>query len=183
MLDKLGAELNEFSPIAHRYLPTDLERIYFGGGYPELNAQALSANKSMRAATAEFVTGDAPVYAECGGFMYLTQAIVDAEARSWPMAGVFPTSARMQTRLARLGYVQVENGDAEGWLAPGESARGHEFRYSVIDAMQQTIRRAYRDPAECYRLRTDLDSYVHLHFLSHLIFDERIVRTCFSYSE
>src|SRR5206468_7124686 len=127
-------------------------------------------NKSMRAAIAEFVAGDAPVYAECGGFMYLTQAIVDAEARSWPMAGVFPTTARMQTRLARLGYVQVENGDAESWLAPGESARGHEFRYSVIDAMPQTIRTAYRDPSERYRLRSGLGSYAHRHFLSSPVF-------------
>ena len=178
LLDKLGAELIEFSPIADRSLPPDLDGIYLGGGYPELHAQALSANESMRAAIAEFVAGDAPVYAECGGFMYLTQAIVDAESRTWPMAGVFPTSARMQTRLARLGYVQVENGDAEGWLAPGESARGHEFRYSTIDAMPQTIHRAYRDPAEGYRVRSVLGSYVHLHFLSCPGFAERFVRDC-----
>src|SRR6266853_760250 len=141
LLDKLGAELIEFSPIADRSLPPDLDGIYFGGGYPELHAQALSANESMRAAIAEFAAKDAPVYAECGGFMYLTKAIVDAEARIWPMAGIFPTTARMQTRLARLGYVTVENGDGDSWLAEGESARGHEFRYSTIDSMPQTIRR------------------------------------------
>ena len=87
---------------------------------------------SMRAAIAEFVATDAPVYAECGGFMYLTQAIVDAEGRSWPMAGIFPTSARMQKRLANSA-ISKWNLRSAGWLAPGERARGHEFRYSVID--------------------------------------------------
>ena len=82
------------------------------------------------------------------------------------MAGIFPTRARMQTRLARLGYIEVETGDAEDWLVPGERARGHEFRYSVIDPMPETIRRVYRDPAEGYRVRSVLGSYVHLHFLS-----------------
>ncbi len=98
--------------------------------------------------------------------MYLTQAIVDLEGRSWPMAGIFPTSARMQKRLAKLGYIEVENCEADGWLAPGERARGHEFRYSVIDPMPETICRVYRDPAEGYRVRSVLGSYVHLHFLS-----------------
>src|SRR5260370_34876669 len=93
----------------------------------------------MRAAIVEFGANDAPVYAECGGFMYLTRAIVDAEGRSWPMGGIFPTSARMQKRLAKLGYIDVENSETEGWLVPGEHARGHQFRNSVIDPMPATI--------------------------------------------
>jgi cobyrinic acid a,c-diamide synthase len=178
LLRKLGAELIGFSPIADRMLPPDLDGIYLGGGYPELHAEALSANEPMRAAIAEFAAKDAPVYAECGGFMYLTKAIVDAEARSWPMAGIFPTSARMQKRLAKLGYIEVENCAAEGWLAPGEHARGHEFRYSVIDPMPETILRVYKEPAEGYRVRSVLGSYVHLHFLSCPNFAERFVRDC-----
>ncbi len=178
LLRKLGAELIGFSPIADRMLPPDLDGIYLGGGYPELHAEALSENEPMRAAIAEFAASDAPVYAECGGFMYLTRAIVDAEGRSWPMAGVFPTSARMQKRLAKLGYIEIENCEAEGWLPPGECARGHEFRYSVIDPMPETIRRVYKDPAEGYRVRSVLGSYVHLHFLSCPSFAEHFVQAC-----
>lgn len=178
LLRSLGAELIDFSPIADRMLPPDLDGIYLGGGYPELHAETLSANESMRAAVAEFVENDAPVYAECGGFMYLTQAIVDAEGRSWPMAGIFPTRARTQTRLARLGYIEVETGDTENWLVPGERARGHEFHYSIIDPMPETVCRAYRDPAEGYLVRSVLGSYVHLHFLSCPHFAERFVRDC-----
>jgi len=178
LLRTLGAELIEFSPVADRMLPPDLDGIYLGGGYPELHAEALSANEPMRAAIAKFAASDAPVYAECGGFMYLTQAIVDLSGRSWPMAGVFPTSARMQKRLAKLGYIEVENCEAGGWLATGESARGHEFRYSVIDPMPETVRRVYKDPAEGYRMRSVLGSYVHLHFLSCPNFAERFVHDC-----
>ncbi len=178
LLHSLGAELVEFSPIADRSLPPGLDGIYLGGGYPELHAPALSANEPMRAAIAEFAAGDMPVYAECGGFMYLTQAIVDADARSWPMTGIFPTRARMQPRLARLAYIEVESSDAEGWLAAGEHARGHEFRYSTIDPMPEAIVRTYREPAEGYRVRSVLGSYVHLHFLSLPNFAERFVRAC-----
>ena len=178
LLRTLGAELIDFSPIADRTLPPGLDGIYLGGGYPELHAEALSANESMRAAIVEFAANDAPVYAECGGFMYLTRAIVDAEGRSWPMGGIFPTSTRMQKRLAKLGYIEVENCEAEGWLVPGEHARGHEFRYSVIDPMPETIRRLYKEPAEGYRVRSVLGSYVHLHFLSCPNFAERFVRDC-----
>jgi cobyrinic acid a,c-diamide synthase len=178
LLRALGAELVDFSPVADRMLPPDLDGIYLGGGYPELHAEALSANESMRAAIAEFAASDAPVYAECGGFMYLTQEIVDVSGRSWPMAGIFPTSARMQQRLAKLGYIEIEDCEADGWLAPGECARGHEFRYSVIDPMPETIRRIYKAPAEGYRVGSVLGSYVHLHFLSCPSFAGRFVRDC-----
>jgi cobyrinic acid a,c-diamide synthase len=178
MLRALGAELVDFSPLADHTLPPDLDGIYFGGGYPEVHAEALSSNASMRAAVAEFIANDAPVYAECGGFMYLTQAIVDTEGRNWPMVGIFPTIARMQNRLAKLGYIEVEASHAECWLAPGERARGHEFRYSVIDPMPETVCRAYREPAEGYRVRSVLASYVHLHFGSCPSFAERFVDNC-----
>jgi cobyrinic acid a,c-diamide synthase len=178
LLQALGAELIEFSPIADGKLPPHLDGIYLGGGYPELHAEALSANEPMRAAIAEFAASDAPIYAECGGFMYLTQAIADASERSWPMAGVFPTAARMQNRLARLGYIEVTTCEALGWLAPGERARGHEFRYSTIDPMPESIRRVYQAPAEGYRVRNVVASYVHLHFLSCVNFAASFVRSC-----
>ena len=169
LLRRLGAELIEFSPIAEAALPPDLDGIYLGGGYPELHAEALSANEPMRAAMTEFAANDSPVYAECGGFMYLMQAIIDVEGRSWPMAGIFPTVARMQKRLAKLGYIEVEG------------ARGHEFRYSAMDPMPDTVRRAYVEPAEGYRLNAVLGSYIHLHFLSCPGFAEGFVQECASF--
>ncbi len=171
LLRTLGAELVDFSPIKDRELPANLDGIYLGGGYPELHAEALSANESMRASMAEFAAKDGPVYAECGGFMYLTEAIVDTQEKGWPMVGIFPTRARMQKKLAKLGYIEVDQGD-------GERARGHEFRYSEIDPMPESVCRAYREPAQGYRSRSVLGSYIHLHFLSCPAFAENFVNRC-----
>jgi cobyrinic acid a,c-diamide synthase len=178
LLRSFGAELVEFSPVGDPALPHDLDGLYIGGGYPELHAQALSTNASMRAEIAAFSASDAPVYAECGGFMYLNRAIVDGEGRSWPMTGIFPSAARMQGRLARLGYVEAEGRDAEGWLAAGLRARGHEFRYSTLDPMPEAIERVYCPPAEGYRVRSTVGSYIHLHFRSCPEFARRFVHDC-----
>jgi len=164
----------EFSPVADSKLPDGLGGIYLGGGYPELHAEELSANEGMRGAIAEFAAKDGPIYGECGGFIYLTEAIVDAAGRRWPMTGVFPTTARMQTRLAKLGYIEVENHCPNGW----RKARGHEFRYSNIDPMPHEVQRAYREPAHGYQARSVLGSYIHLHFGSCPRFAEEFVRQC-----
>jgi cobyrinic acid a,c-diamide synthase len=175
LLARCGAELIEFSPIADRELPPDIGGLYFGGGYPEIHAAALSANQSMLRAIRRFAEAGAPVYAECGGFMYLTEAIVDTAGQEHTMAGLFPTRARMQSRLAALGYIQPEAIDGALWLDPAESPRGHQFRYSVMDPMPPSIERSYRPPAEGYRVHSVLASYIHLHFLSCPGFAKRIV--------
>jgi len=178
LLRSLGAELIDFSPISDQTLPPDLAGLYLGGGYPELHAEALSANQSMRAAIAELATAKVPIYSECGGFMYLMQAIVDVDGHTWPMAGIFPTIARMHNRLARLGYIEVESGATESWLPTGETIRGQEFRYSTMDPMPESICCAYREPAEGYRNGSVLGSYIHLHFLSNPRFPQRFVQAC-----
>ena len=171
LLRDLGAELIDFSPIADRTLPGNLDGLYLGGGYPELHAEALAANESMRSAIAGF---GGQVYAECGGFMYLMREIIDGAGRSWPMAGIFPTAARMQKRLAKLGYIEVESAATQGWRV----ARGHEFRYSTMDPMPESVTRVYREPAEGYRVGSVTGSYIHLHFLSCPRFAEQFVQDC-----
>jgi cobyrinic acid a,c-diamide synthase len=177
LLEDCGAELVEFSPIADLHLPPDLHGVYIGGGYPELHAAALSANCSMLQSIRAFAEAGAPVYAECGGFMYLTEAIFDAAGHEHAMAGIFPTRARMQSRLAALGYIQPEPVPTL-WLDPAMSLRGHEFRYSKIDPMPTHIERVYRAPAESYRVGSVLGSYIHLHFLSCPDFAAGFVRHC-----
>ncbi|HEY0431797.1 MAG TPA: hypothetical protein VGC61_08250, partial [Pyrinomonadaceae bacterium] len=184
LLAGFGAHLVEFSPISDGQLPDVLDGLYFGGGYPELNAAALAENETMRADVARFARSGKPVYAECGGLMYLTEAIVDEETRAFPMVGVFPTSARMQPQLAALGYVEVEGTDDRGWLRTGEQARGHEFRYSVIDEMPAHVMRRHRistmtgERKEGFATGAVLASYVHLHFGSCPRFAARFVAAC-----
>ena len=184
LLRRSGAALIEFSPIADAHLPEDVDGLYLGGGYPELHAAALAANASMRRDIAALARGGTPVYAECGGFMYLTEAIVDASGRVFEMAGVFPTRARMQTSLAALAYVEVEPSGGGGFLPRGRSARGHEFRWSAIDPMPDGVERCYRVKSKCgeradgFRIGQTLASYVHLHFESCPDFATRFVAAC-----
>jgi cobyrinic acid a,c-diamide synthase len=173
-----GAELVPFSPMADGKLPEHIDGLYLGGGYPELHAGQLSGNISMLRSIREFAQSGAPVYAECGGFMYLTEAVVDIDGREHPMAGIFPTRARMQPRLAALGYVQPEPVEGCLWARGCQNLRGHEFRYSTIDPMPSAIARVYREPVQAYRKHSVLAGYIHLHFLASPDFAEQFVQHC-----
>jgi cobyrinic acid a,c-diamide synthase len=181
LLRLAGAELIEFSPIAEEALPPGITGLYLGGGYPELHAAALSANRPMLDTIRQFA---GPIYAECGGFMYLTKAIVDAAGAAHPMAGLFPTCARMQPRLAALGYLEAEAPADVLWLRAGERVRGHEFRHSEIDPMPPEVRRCLLlrngrgERAEGYRTGSVLAGYAHLHFGSAPEFARRFVEAC-----
>ncbi|MFP5262275.1 MAG: cobyrinate a,c-diamide synthase [Blastocatellia bacterium] len=187
LLEQLGASLVRWSPMRDP-LPEGLHGLYFGGGYPELYAARLSANVRARSALSEFVARGGVVYAECGGLMYLTEAIVDMDGVEHPMAGVLPTRARMRGQLAALGYVEVEGISASGHalLPAGQTARGHQFRYSEIDPVPEAVARGYRiktrpygaPDREGYVMNNCLASYVHLHFLSNPEFAARLVDSC-----
>ncbi|WP_457573244.1 cobyrinate a,c-diamide synthase [Desulfolithobacter sp.] len=167
MLCSGGGQLVEFSPIHDATLPEKLHGLYLGGGYPELFARQLSANKTMRTAIKAFARSGHPVYAECGGFMYLTRSITVQKGGEYPMVGVFPVRARMQPRLRRLGYRQVVQ-ERSGFFGPaGQKLFGHEFHYSAIDPMPGDVERVYRledGRSEGYRIYNTLAGYLHLHW-------------------
>ena len=102
-----GAELVFFSPLEDRELPAELHGIYLGGGYPELYAGKLAANAVLRQALQAGAAAGLPIYAECGGLMYLAREIRDLEGRAHPMTGVLPFAVRMLPRLKSLGYREV----------------------------------------------------------------------------
>ncbi|MCI5132625.1 MAG: hypothetical protein D3904_14200, partial [Candidatus Electrothrix sp. EH2] len=167
MLEQAGAELVFFSPLHDAALPDGLDGLYLGGGYPELHAERLAANSAVRSTVQAFSRSGKPVYGECGGFMYLTEAIISADEQEYPMSGVYPVRTRMQNGLRRLGYRQVEM-QAETILGPaGSPCYGHEFHYSTIDKMPVAIKRAYvldDGRAEGYLKDNTLAGYVHLHW-------------------
>ncbi len=170
-----GAELVEFSPLDDADLPDELDALYFGGGYPELWAEALTANHAMRTAVQRFVAVDKPVYAECGGLMYLAQAIQGRDGQRWPMVGALPFAVVMTEKLQRFGYVELTLTRDCLLGAAGTSARGHSFHCSRIEGVTTDIPRAYRlrytlagvDDAEGFSAGSVLASYIHLHFLSN----------------
>ena len=122
LLRQLGAELVPFSPLHDAALPADADGLLLSGGYPELYRDALHANVSMRASVAEAVKQGLPTIAECGGYMYLLDAIEQV-----PMCGVLRGDAERKPRLVRFGYVEAET-RRDSVLGPaGTVLRGHEF--------------------------------------------------------
>ncbi len=185
LLRAAGAELVFWSPLNGSALPP-VDGLYIGGGYPEIHAKELSANEAMRREVKAFVESGRPLYAECGGLMYLCRALEDLEGKLHPMVGALPTTARMSPGKLTLGYTEVEF-SVENPLAPaGSVARGHEFHYSRIDEVPASVQRVYRlrrlrngeERAEGYLVENALLSYVHLHFGSNPMVAERFVSSC-----
>jgi cobyrinic acid a,c-diamide synthase len=169
-----GAEIVAFSPLADRTLPEGTAALYIGGGYPELYAAELSANHSMRNAIARFFEIGGPIYAECGGLMYLGHHLGLRDGDSLPMVGVLPFGTRLTDRLVRFGYTEVCFTSNCLLGRSGATARGHSFHYSTIDGAPD-VASAYRvrstlsgtESAEGYVVGNVLASYIHLHFLSN----------------
>ena len=127
LLEELGAKIVYFSPLHDRELP-EADGLLIGGGYPELKAGELAANTGMLASIRKAADSGMPILAECGGFQYLQEELVDKEGAVHRMCGVLKGSSRMTDRLVRFGYVEVSG---EGlYFGTGRTIRGHEFHYS-----------------------------------------------------
>jgi cobyrinic acid a,c-diamide synthase len=172
LLERLGAELVPFSPIRDARLP-DVHGLYLGGGYPELHAEALAGNHGLRDALHTFAASGRPIYAECGGLMFLSEAIVALDQTRHAMMGLVPGVAIMQPRLSALGYVEVET-RCPSLLGPaGTRFRGHQFRYSRFETGTAPSRYSVRTRRtgllhdEGYGTGSIVASYVHAHWASN----------------
>jgi cobyrinic acid a,c-diamide synthase len=182
LLEQAGAELVPFSPIDEP-LPENIDGIYLGGGYPELHADKLSANTSTRDAIREFASAGGPIYAECGGLMYLAQAL-EIDGETHPLCGVLPFSTTMPAPLA-IGYVEVTT--TGGLFGAGHTARGHLFHHSAITGEPATDR-CYElknsrgeETQEGYLTQNVLASYVHLHLASNPALATDFIDQCASF--
>jgi cobyrinic acid a,c-diamide synthase len=127
-LQKSGAELLEISAMKERTLP-EIDALYIGGGFPETNAIALARNTSFRKSLKKAIEMGLPVYAECGGLMYLGRAL-RLGGKTYPMTGVFPLSFCLEKKPQAHGYTIVEVGGDNAFYKKGTVLRGHEFHYS-----------------------------------------------------
>ncbi len=191
LLSYAGAELVFFSPLADTRLPENVHGLYLGGGYPELFAVRLAANASMRRSIRDAALADMPVYAECGGFLYLLAGLQDAQGVMHAMTGIFPFSAKMHPRFQALGYRQVTL-TSDCLLGPANSMlRGHEFHYSRLDApldaearfVYLTRDREGREHPEGFIRGNTLASYIHLHFSSRPQAAQSLVAACARWSK
>jgi cobyrinic acid a,c-diamide synthase len=171
LLRENGAKIVYFSPLSDTELPQRLDALYLGGGYPELYADELSRNTSMSTDLRTFAELGKPIYAECGGMIYLGRSLTTLDGRSHAMAGVLPMKFEMTPRLVHFGYVQVEFVEDCLLGDKGSQVRGHSFHCSRVQASrpmetayQLTYTLSGREEIEGYRWRNVLASYVHLHF-------------------
>ena len=178
-LRQAGAEIVRFSPLRDSGIPEGASALYIGGGYPEIHAGELSRNRAMLGAVRNWAMSGKPLYAECGGLMYLSRGIHDFDGNFFEMAGVFPFETRMKKGRSRLGYREVRFAEDCLLGGKGETARGHEFHYSEIIAGEAaspyrkiyTVQNGSGDrqalEEEGYAYKKTLASYIHLHFGSN----------------
>ncbi|WP_179581388.1 cobyrinate a,c-diamide synthase [Tunturiibacter gelidoferens] len=170
LLREQGSEIVQFSPLHDRCLPTGLDGLYLGGGYPELHAEQLSNNRSMLDDVRAFAASGRPVYAECGGMIYLSKSLSTASGETFAMADVLPLSMQMTGKLVQFGYVTVEFTEDCLLGVKGTTVRGHSFHYSCIVSRGEAAT-CYRvqysmsgkEELEGFRQGNVLASYVHLH--------------------
>ena len=187
LLKSSGAEIVFFSPVHDENLPENLDAIYLGGGYPEIHAEKLSLNESMRKNIYSFSETGGFIYAECGGLMYLSRSIENLEGKTFPMTGVFSFSTRMLEKRKALGYVEAKVLNEGLFGAADVSIRGHEFHYSEIMDADSAVKDEYgslyhikkrksqieRDEGYC--INNVYASYVHIHLASSPGIDKKMI--------
>lgn len=182
LLAAWGAELVPFSPLAGSALPEDVGGVYFGGGYPELHAEQLAANEGMLASVRAAAARGLPIYAECGGLMYLCEELRGFEDQSHAMVGVIPDRSVLDQPRAILGYRTALARQDSLLTRAGQAIRGHEFHWSrrTIGAVTETAAYDLDAPPglEGYARDNVLASYVHVHFGTDAGIAPRFVDLC-----
>lgn len=167
LMKHAGLELIEFSPVEDKKVPEDVDFIYIGGGYPELYAEELSGNTEMKNSIIHMHKTGVPIYAECGGFIYLTEGLKTVDDKFHGFCGIFDMKISMRKRLnmERFGYIHIETEN-------GIKTKGHEFHYSEIfdNEEKQTfyeIKKENGKEWKCgYRKNNTLAGYPHIAFYS-----------------
>lgn len=174
-LEISGAEIIPFSPLHDREMP-EADGLILGGGFPEMFASELYGNESMRASIGEAAKSGMPIYAECGGFMYLMKEMVDFDGNHFPMTGIIPGSVTMNKKLQTVGYVAATMEKDTVLGRKGTVLHGHEFHFSSECAPENinpeeyprafTFQRMRKIPPYLAGYAKDniLGSYLHLHF-------------------
>ncbi len=177
LLEELGASLHYFSPLNDGSIPDACDALYIGGGYPEVFAKELSANKSMLQSIKEVADGGMPIFGECGGLMYLTSGINNLENEFHAMTGVFNCTTQMTSGLKRFGYANI--------MFNGAMGKCHEFhRSELVENDNINYKYAYQlqksESSKSWKCglsyKNVLAGYAHIHFYSNLEFFKEIVQ-------
>jgi cobyrinic acid a,c-diamide synthase len=187
-LDAAGCDPVFFSPLSDHRLPEGISGLYLGGGYPEAHADALAANGEMLGSIRDYAASGKPLYAECGGLMYLSEGLI-ADGRFRPFLGILPARTRMPAEKRALGYVEVTLTEDSLWGNRGEVFRGHEFHYSAMigdptaDPSWRTVyalrrRRSEALETEGFQKGAILASYTHLYYAARPAAVDHFINRC-----
>ncbi|MDD4281936.1 MAG: cobyrinate a,c-diamide synthase [Candidatus Methanofastidiosa archaeon] len=183
MLRAQGATLVPFSPLEGTF--PDVDGAYFGGGFPELHAARLAANRQMISAVRLACSDGMPVLAECGGLMYLSRNVRDFDGTKHRMAGVFDATVEMTRSLQALGYVETTCIRDTPLARRGTGVRGHEFHYSRITESTEEDYAYYHRRGhgiaggyDGFVSHETVASYLHIHFGALPAMAERFVEAC-----
>lgn len=169
-LERRGAELVDFSPLQDAEIP-EVDGLIFGGGFPEMFLHELENNTSMKDSIRQAAAQGMPIYAECGGLMYLCEKIQGFDGDSYDMVGLVPGICEMQKKLQRVGYVTGKALRKSIIAEEGDTLKGHEFHFSTLACgddfpwaytLQGT--RQKTGHLEGYAKDNVLASYLHLSF-------------------
>ena len=185
ILEKLGAELVYFSPLKDQKLPSNIQGIYLGGGFPEVFAEELANNFQLKSAIKKEINQGLPTYAECGGMMYLSQAIVNFQGREWPMVGILPHQAIMSKKLT-LGYREARVLINNKFINKDSILIGHEFHHAVDSNITKSAIINIKDyysqvqlSSQGWQIKNIYSSYLHLHFGNIIPLVKNFLQGCF----
>lgn len=189
-LEEAGADIVPFSPLRDDRLP-DVDGLVLGGGFPEMFLPELAANRDMHQAIRRAAGLNMPIYAECGGLMYLSRQIVDFDGQAFDLVGLVPAVCRMESRLQTVGYVEATALGDNILCCSGDVLRGHEFHFSKMEltcpaddfdwAFQFKKMRTGNIYLGGFAAGSVLASYLHIHLAGNAAAAARLVARCREY--
>jgi cobyrinic acid a,c-diamide synthase len=189
-LEKRGAHLVEVSPLRENTLP-DIDALYIGGGFPETHAIHLAENTGFKDSLDNAIQKGLPVYAECGGLMYLGKSLI-LEHRTYPMAGVLPITFGLEKKPQAHGYTIVEVENENPYFFKKDVLKGHEFHYSkVLEISKGNTHMAFKvrrgrgivDNKDGICYKNVLAAYTHLHAIGTPEWADGLVRCALEYKK
>lgn len=185
-LRRLGAEIVYFSPVSDKKIPS-CDGLYIGGGFPEVKGDLLQRNDQMKKLIRKSAENGLPIYAECGGLMYLTKSI-SYKSGKFKMVGLFDAVTVMEKKL-KLNYTRANIRSNSIFSSPSKIIKGHEFHYSELDLVSNDSKFAYdlsigigiKNKKDGLIAYNTLASYMHIHFYNSPIANN-FVKACISYS-
>lgn len=181
LLREMGADIIPFSPLTDVYLPDAVHGLYIGGGYPELYAQELSDNISIKSVIRQLLAAGIPCIAECGGFMYLCRDIDGVS-----MVNYYPASCYDNKKLTRFGYVTLEAKQDNLLCIKGERIAAHEFHYWDCDdpGTDFSARKPSGREWRCVHANEHLYAgFPHIHFYTNPKLAGNFYKACLKYKE